>query len=159
MIEFIFLFLLGILFYYLLPHYLPRFIKARIMEFAANHSFSSSLKKLESMIDKKEEELEAQGEDKLAKENFTNLLKAKKEAEDIKRKYLRLSERVKHDTNKVFEVISDWNDYCRLFSDWVNDREAIGFGIEPDWNRLEEINLRIDEIIKRFNRYLAKDGF
>src|SRR3989344_3033098 len=147
MIEFIFSAIGGIVIYYLILHYMPKSIKVKIDEFGANRAYNSATKKLEQTIEKEREELKTEKVDKkLAEENYQDLWDAKKEANETREKFLKLSERFKHDTKKFYEVTADWKDYTKFFADWVDGRCAEY--VEPDFEHVKEINIRSQEIIK-----------
>ncbi len=65
---------------------------------------------------------------------------------DTKDKYVRLSERYKHDKKKLLEITKDWRDFTVLLSDRFVTKDMS----HSDFNQIQ-----MEEIIKRFNLLLS----
>jgi len=150
--------IIGLLLNFIVPRITPKSIRVIFLEFGANRLYKTASKKLEKAISEevKNNKNKKSWEDKKI---LDNLISTRNEAEETREKYIKLSERFRHDSNKRFEIISDWRDYAQLFYDWTEGYEDIQVSrgaVVPDIDRVQEIYLRSQEIIKRFDKLLSE---
>ena len=94
---------------------------------------------------------------KTKKESAKNLHAAQNEAEETRNKFVTLSERHKHDTKKHYEITVDWRDYNKNLEEWLDGWELMKLteGFVIDFDKLTTINIRSQEIIKRYDKLLS----
>ncbi|MDO8487601.1 MAG: hypothetical protein Q7S45_04855 [Candidatus Curtissbacteria bacterium] len=144
-LRFIFSLAIGVVVYWFALHYAPKGIKIPILQLFANRAYSKSIKRLESFIDEKED-----------KDVRKNLVEAKFGAQQTRENFVKLSERLKHDTKKLFEVTTDWRDYTKNLDEWVTGFEWSGLGVDINYDEIRNWSIRMEEIEKRYESLLKK---